>query len=202
MKIMILSLFFLNLFLLIKNQLDDETTMRALSCVSVITQKFKGQESPEASIYSPPMLSCFIKISLDQAQEILSNLESGVVPLEPEEIDELTNVESLRDMPQEELKRQSQELERAIKEFQKYDEDFNKLKEKKENENSDDNDNDKDNKNNTNKKEKYLKKIKEFIQENKSLWFGILICIVVFSLVLIFGKSTEEKEIENKYKNN
>ena len=200
MKIMILSLLFLNLFLLIQNIIDDETTMRALSCVSVITHKYKGQDSPDATLYSPPMLSCFIKISLDQSQEILENLESGVIPLEPEEIDELTNVESLKEFPQDVLKKKSQELEKAIKEFQKYDEDFNKLKERKENENSDNNND--NNKDNSNKKEKYLAKIKEFISENKSLWFGIVVCIVVFSLVLIFGQSYEEKKIEDKYKNN
>ena len=197
---MILLILFLNLFLSILNILDDETTMRALSCVSVITQKYKGQDSPDATLFSPPMLSCFIKISLDQSEEILSNLESGVVPLEPEEIDELTNVENLKEYPQEELKKKSQELEKAIKEFQKYDEDFNKLKEKKENENSDNNND--NNKDKSNKKEIYLAKIKEFIAENKSLWFGIVICIVVFSLVLIFGKSYEGKKIDDKFKNN
>lgn len=195
-----LGIIILNLFLSVQCQIDEETSMRALSCVSVINHKNKEGNGPEATIYSPQMLTCFIKIKDAQTDKILSNLESGAIPLEDEEIDELTNIESLKEFSNEYLNKKSKELEKAIEEFKKFDEDFTKLKERKENENSDGNDNLNQAINTNSDSKKYT----EWLDDNKNLFIGVSICIVVFILILLFGKSYDEniKKEENKETNN
>ena len=79
---------FLYLFLLIQSELDDDTTMKAFSCYNIINKKYKGKDEPQPTIHSPMMLSCFLKISEEQSQKILSSMEADIIPLEKEEIDE------------------------------------------------------------------------------------------------------------------
>ena len=190
----------LNLFFLVACQMDEETSMRALSCVTVINHINKEGKGPEATIYSPQMLTCFIKIKDSQTDKILSNLESGTIPLEDEEIDDLTNIENLKEFSNEYLNKKSKELEKAIEEFKKFDEDFTKLKERKENENNDNN----NILNQAGKANSDSKKITEWLDDNKNLFIGVSICIIVFILILLFGKSYDEniQKEENKENNN
>lgn len=104
-------------------QFDNESMTKALACMSVISQKFKGSE-PEPSIYSTMMLKCFITISESHARKILVGLESGQNILSKRDIEKLTDYESLRDMSQIELQKRSNELERALKKFRKIQEQF------------------------------------------------------------------------------
>ena len=78
-----------------------------------------------------------MKITDDQAQRVLSGIEEGEIPLEPYEIDELTDVNKLKEYPQEEVERNAEILENTIKEFQKMDEDLDNLKENKYSEDED-----------------------------------------------------------------
>ena len=192
-------LIILNSFIFIESQVDEEISMRVLSCMNVINHKGKEKEGVEPSVYSPEMLSCFMKISNEQTDRILSNFESGVIPLDDEEIDELTDAESLRDYSSEEIKKKSDELENAIKEFKKFDEDFNKLKEQKENGDSDNGD-DNNNQDNNEKKGGWFgwlfKIINDWLDDNKSLFIGMVIVVMVCILTAIFGKPYEE-DIEN-----
>ena len=104
-------------------QFENESMTKALACMSVISQKFKGSE-PEPSIYSTMMLKCFITISESHARKILVGLESGQNILSKRDIEKLTDYESLRDMPQNELKKKSYELEKALKSFKKMQEEI------------------------------------------------------------------------------
>ena len=192
-----LGIIIFNLFLLTQSHIDEETSMRALSCVSVINHKNKEGNGPEATIYSPQMLTCFIKIKDEQTDKILSNLESGTIPLEEEEIDDLTNIESLNEFPNEYLNKKSKELEKAIQEFKKFDEDFTKLKESKEKENNGDN----NDLNQAINSQSNSKKYTEWLDDNKNLFIGVSICIIVFILILLFGKSYDDiQKEENKEK--
>ena len=188
----------LNLFFLVTCQMDEETSMRALSCVTVINHINKEGKGPEATIYSPQMLTCFIKIKDSQTDKILSNLESGTIPLEDEEIDDLTNIENLKEFSNEYLNKKSKELEKAIEEFKKFDEDFTHLKERKLNENSDDDEDDDDNVNQENikKENKYWKAIRDWLDDNNNYFIGIPIVIVVFVFILLFGKPYDESLIK------
>ena len=202
-KISQLLFILFNFFLLVQSHkdespLDDETSMKALSCLNVVSQNVKVNNAPQPTIYSPEMLACFMKISDDQAESIFANLQSGVMPLDDEEVAELTNVESLKKFPSEEINQKSKELEKAIEEFKKFDEDFTHLKERKLNENSDDDEDDDDNVNQENikKENKYWKAIRDWLDDNNNYFIGIPIVIVVFVFILLFGKSYDESLIK------
>jgi hypothetical protein len=124
MKIKIISnfplllIFELNLFLLTNLHIDEEVALKALSCVAIVTHNFKnGEGAPK--YYSPIVLSCFMKITEEQAQSVLAGIENGEISLTQDEIGELTNVESLKDFPEGEIKQKSELLESAMREFQK-----------------------------------------------------------------------------------
>ena len=97
-------------------ELDDESILRAFSCITMLTQKFQNQK-PEPSVFSPLMLTCFIKIKEEELQKILSNIESGKNVLTSKEIEDLTDLNYLKNVPKEEMIEKSKELENAIKTF-------------------------------------------------------------------------------------
>ena len=137
-KYSLLLILFLNLLIYVKNEIDDETYIKALSCVNVITESYKqkGENPEEPNLFSPEMLSCFIRISPDKAQEIISNMDLGETFLDSKEIYELTNTNILRDFTQEELNIKKKELENAIDKFEKMEEDNDSLRENNSNDNS------------------------------------------------------------------
>ena len=112
-----------NLISIIFCQFDDESMSKAIACMSVITQQFNGEE-PEPSVYSTMMLKCFMTLSSSQSKSILLGLETGRNVLSKKEIQKLTDYESLKDMPHNEIKKKSYELERALKNIKKMQEDF------------------------------------------------------------------------------
>ena len=122
-RFFLLLIYLLNLISIIICQLDDASMTKAIACMSVISQKFKGQD-PEPSIYSTMMLKCFITLSDSQAKKILVGLESGQNVLSKKEVDKLTDYDSLRDMSQNELKKKSYQLEKALKNFKKLQEEI------------------------------------------------------------------------------
>jgi hypothetical protein len=140
----IMLLEFIFIFVYINCQiLDDRNGMRVFACMNVMDKKYIKQNQP--NVFSPTMLSCYLKITESQIEQVLHDFGAGVSlnSLDQEEIDELTNVENLKSFPENELKKKSAELEAIIEEFKKFDKDFSKLKESKKMEN-DDNDSDDD----------------------------------------------------------
>lgn len=120
----ILFLIFLHILTIISSKLDEYTIFKALACVNIVASKFQNEE-PDASVLSPLILTCFIKITDDQAQRLTAGIESGEdMPLSDEEIRELTDTESLKEMDQDEVKEKGEQLEESIKQFQKLQEDF------------------------------------------------------------------------------
>ena len=201
-KIMLFVIISLNIFLIVEGQLDDDISMKIFSCMKVVSQKNGGEGYEESPINSPAMLACFMKITPDQIDSISSNYyETGIVPLEEEEINALTDVESLKDYSDDELREKTNELEEAIKEYNKFNEDY--PRENYENENyygdGDDYNNINDdynynyNDNDYESNEKFSDKIKEFFDENTMIVIWIVICVVVFILIAVFGKEYEEK---------
>ena len=124
--------------------LDERNGMKVFACMNVMDRKFGNQNQP--NVFSPIMLSCYLKITDAQIEQVLQDFGAGVPTnsLDQDEIDELANAENLKSFPENELKKKSAELETIIEEFKKFDKDFSKLKESKKIEN-DENDNDDDN---------------------------------------------------------
>ena len=111
-------IYILTLLSIIFCQFDNESLTKALACMSIIGQKFKGDE-PDPSVYSTMMLKCFISISESQSKKIIAGIESGQNIISKKDIDKLTDYESLKDMSQNELRKKSYELEKTLKHFKK-----------------------------------------------------------------------------------
>ena len=212
MKIKIISnfplllIFILNLFLLTNLHIDEEVALKALSCVTIVTHNFKNGEG-EPNYYSPIVLSCFMKIIEEQAQNILAGIENGEISLTQDEIAELTNVESLKDFPEDEIKQKLELLESAIREFQKLDEEYSELKEGREPNYDYDNDYDDDfegfdNNNKPSKKGIFnliIRGIQELFNTIGALWYIIFILIILFLILLLIRKTTDlDNNIKNK----
>ena len=195
-KILLLLLFLIsNLILSVKCELDEDTYIKALACVTIITERHKLGlgDREEPSIYSPAMLSCFIKITPDQGQDILTNMQQGSISIVPDEIMEFTNTDILGQYSEEELSSKSKELENAVNEFQKMEEDAGKFNPK--------NLFERDNNDNTNKGlwdsiTKIIDKI--FItRSTNNFWIALFIIAVLIFALFHMKNEENDKKIEN-----
>ena len=117
-------LIFLASLSLIFSKMDEITIFKALVCVNIITTRHQ-KDDLEPNTLSPLILSCYIKISEEQIHRLTEGIEQGSdIPLSDEEIDYLMDIESLKDLPENEVRRKGDELENAIKEFQKMQEGY------------------------------------------------------------------------------
>ena len=139
-------LFFINILLFSQTELESSSKMLVLSCSKLISYKFQEKPSPE--ILSKMMLSCFIKISNNQAQKILNSEKKDSFPLELTEIEELININNLNQFSEEELKLKSDLMNKLIKETDNHNNNLRKLVEIDDNDNNEDKQN-KDNKDDT-----------------------------------------------------
>ena len=120
-----LPIVFLISLTLILSKMDELTIFKALVCVNIITSKHHEDKELEPSTLSPIILTCYIKISDEQVQRLTESIEHGEdIPLSDKEIDDLMNIDSLKDLPESEVKKKGDELEEAIKEFQKIQEGY------------------------------------------------------------------------------
>ena len=125
---------FIILFIFLKYfscEIEDDSMLRAFSCLSIINKKFNGNEDALSKSYSPYMLSCFIKITNDQMKTIFSGIEEGKEDLNllnGDEIEQLIDVDSLQDMPEKDLKKYTANLEKTMKKFEKMDKEIEKMK--------------------------------------------------------------------------
>lgn len=198
MNSFIMLLEFILIFVYINCQvLDDRNGMRVFACMNVMDKKYLNQNQP--NVFSPIMLSCYLKITEAQIEQVLHDFGAGVSlnSLDQDEIDELTNVENLKSFPESELKKKSAELESIIEEFKKFDKDFSKLKESKKMEN-DDNDND-DNIDDKTFKHGSVKKGKRRQIKFDGFWV-VIICsgFLFFMLFISWITSSPEDNINNK----
>ncbi len=119
----VLLIYILNLISKILCQFENESVTKALACMAILNQKNKGGE-PDPGIYSTMMLKCFISISESLSKKILLGIEAGQEVISQKEVDKLTDYESLQYYSQTELKRKSQQLEKALRTFKKMQEDI------------------------------------------------------------------------------
>jgi len=216
-------------FKYISCELEEENMLRAFTCLNIISKKLNGEEEALSNSYSPYMLSCFIKITNEQMQTILSGIEEGneeLNSLNEDEIEQLTDVESLKNMPEKELKKYSSKLEKIMKNLEKMnkemkegkdiddrelnildDDNYNDGDYDVDDDDYDDYDDDEDidysNPKKSPKERGFLRilfrAIKKFFN-NSNLWFSFLFLIIVYFLLLAMRKTFEEEKIENNDK--
>jgi len=129
-----LVIFILYILSIISCQSNKYDLTKVISCSNIIGQKTKDQ-TPEIKAYSSMMLKCFITITDDEAKEVLVGIERGMKSMEKEDIERLTDFSTLNDIPQDQLKQYSLQLENAIRSIRqleenrksgkKYDDDYN-----------------------------------------------------------------------------
>ena len=115
------------------NKASNEDITKAMSCLSVLSEKYRNN-SPEPSTYFSLLLTCFVTISEVDAKEILLGLEKGMSTIEQEQIDNLTDINILKNYSKEELEEQRKKLNDAVKTFEKLRENYNSGKKDKDRE--------------------------------------------------------------------
>lgn len=130
MKFILLKYILLFISIVLSNQSELESIQKLsfLSCSKIINQKF--QEKPSQEILSNHLLSCFIKISQEQAQKILYSEENS---LSSKEIDDLIDIENLKNFSEEELKIKSDLIQKLLQETEEENLNLRKLVEDDEN---------------------------------------------------------------------
>ena len=78
-------------------------------------------------LLSPLLLTCFIKINDVQVHRLTENIDKGFDSvLSEEEINDLIDIDSLKGLSEQDVKKRGDELEEAIKELQKIQEGYSK----------------------------------------------------------------------------
>ena len=111
------TIILINILLFSQTQLEPRSKMMVLSCSKLLNQKYK--EKPEPEIFSKIMLSCFIKTTQVQSQKIFYAEEEDLIPLEAEEINELLDINNLKEISEEEKKAKSDLMNKFIEEIEK-----------------------------------------------------------------------------------
>ena len=122
-SLMISTLIFIINLISIFCQLEDEGISKVVACMAILNQKL-GDEEYDGEIYSSMMLKCFISISTSQTKNILTGFETGNNKLSSKEIKNLIDINSLKKIPEAVLRKKTNELEKAMKDFKKLQEEF------------------------------------------------------------------------------
>ena len=192
-----LSIICTNFFLLSCN---NEDISKIVSCMHVISQKNKNQ-TPDQNTYSTMLLKCFITITEEQGKEILVSIEQDMKAIEPEEIEKLTDINSLKEIPQDELKNYSLKLEKAIKDLKRLQEKhYSKSKDKdKDLDYEDDEDHKKSHPSRGNSLGSVMKKLKGLFKTINNMGNIVIAIIFLYFGSIMLGKCCDNKK--NKMKN-
>ena len=107
-------LILINILLFSQSEIEARSKMMVLSCSKLLNQKHLEKSEPET--ISKMMLSCFMKITQDEAQKIF-NAKEDSIPLKSEEIEELLNTNNLKDFSKEKIKFNKDLLDKFLKEI-------------------------------------------------------------------------------------
>ena len=107
-------LILINILLFSQSEIEARSKMMVLSCSKLLNQKHL--EKSETEIISKMMLSCFMKITQDEAQKIF-NAKEDSIPLKSKEIEELLNTNNLKDFSKEKIKFNKDLLDKFLKEI-------------------------------------------------------------------------------------
>ena len=204
----IFLIIFLSSLSLIILKSDELSVFKALVCANIITRKNPDEEQ-EANSLSPILLTCFIKINDEQIQRLTEGIDKGIEKvLSEEEITDLMDIESLKELSQYDVKKKGDELEEAIKELQKIQEGYSEDGEDGYDDGYDDGDDDDydeyDNgpRNNMSRKG-FLKLIKKGIFNLGNIFLSswYIICILaVFYLLLLEIRRNNNQEVNEEQK--
>ena len=202
-KTNIISIFFsiliLNFFKSIFCKSSSEDISKAMSCMTLLVQKLKGDQL-DPKIYSSKLLKCFITITEDEAKEILVAIEQGMKSIEPEEIERLTDASTLKDIPKDELSNNSLRLEEAIKEFRKLQERYASQSSGKTTTDEDDEDFRKAHPSRGNSLGSFMKKLTSLLKIANNMGSIIIIIIFLYFFSILFKNCCKNNKSKSKDK--
>ena len=207
-KNLLTLLSFLICILSINSKPNELDMTKAMSCMTIIAQTINQNTKMDSQTYSTKLLSCFLTIKEEEAKEFLVANEQGINAFEPGDVERLTSVNNLRSFQQEELRKKSLELDQAIKDFRRLQQNYKKRNKGK---TSDDDDEfRRPAPSNGNAFGAFMKKLTGFFKLVNNMGSFVLIIIFgYFFLILVKqyypndkknNKKEKEKEKDNKSK--
>ena len=191
------SVLILNFFKSIFCKSSNEDISEAMSCMTLLVQKLKGDQL-DPKTYSSKLLKCFITITEDEAKEILVAIEQGMKSIEPEEIERLTDTSTLQDIPKDELSNNSLRLEEAIKEFRKLQEKYASRNSGKSTSDDDDEDYRKAHPSRGNSLGSFMKKFTKFLKIANSMGSIIIVIIFLYFFSILFKNCCKKNKSKSK----
>ena len=179
-------------------KVSDADLNKAISCLHVLSGKF--DHIIDQKDYSSTMLACFTSITEVDAKEILVAVQQGMNFLSEEEIENLCDVNKLKNMDREKLSFESKKLQNALIKFDKL---RAKDREKKNSKTRDDSYNEDDDYKNShpsqgNKFGKFMKKMKNLLKLINN--FGkIIIGIICLYFIYFLWKNKKQNNYVHKY---
>ena len=202
----IFLIIFLSSLTLIFLKTDELSVFKALICANIITRK-EQVEDREINSLSPILLTCYIKINDAQVKRLTEGIDKGIESvLSEEEINDLMDIESLKDLSEQDVKKRGEELEEAIKELQKIQEGYSENGEDGYDDVYDDDGDDYDvnddgPRNNISKKG-FFRLIKNGIFNFGNIvlssWYIICILLVFYLLLLEIRRNNSQETINDK----
>lgn len=107
-----------NLIIQILSQLDNIPLSKIISCLTIVNDEYEKSDI-NAELYSASILKCFITITDTQAYNFVVSMGKGQKIMNKNERKKLLDINSLKYMSEKELERKSEEMNKALKEFQK-----------------------------------------------------------------------------------
>ena len=181
---------------------NNEDISKLISCMSIITQKNKNQ-SPDQNLYSSMLLKCFITITEEQGKEILIGIEQDMKTIEPEEIEKLTDTDSLKEIPPDEQKEYTLKLQKAINELKRVQEGYSKGNKDKDKDYDYEEDEEykKLHPSSGNSLGAVMKRLKGLFKTINSLGNYVIVIIFLYFGLIILRKCCYNKKNKNKDKN-
>ena len=147
------------------------------------------------------LLKCFITISEETKKEILVGMQQGMDGIEPKEIEKLTDETTLNEVPQEQLKEYSIQLENAIAELIKIQENYRDGKQNKRKDTNYEEDEEfrKTHSSRGNSLGAFMRKMDGTLKAINNMGNYVIGIILIYFIYIMFGKCHEKKKV-GKYR--
>ena len=107
-----------NFIIQIISQLDNVPLSKIIACITIVNDEYEKSDI-NAELYSASLLKCFITITESQAYNFIVSMGKGQKNMNKNDHKKLLDVNSLKYMSEKELEKKSEEMNKALKEFQK-----------------------------------------------------------------------------------
>ena len=110
-------------FLIVNIKTMNDDVSKAMACMAIVNSKLGISEDnineAGSELFSTTILKCFLEITLNQANEIMNDIEQGIQPdLKSEKYKKLSDISDVNKFSENQIAKASEELMKAVDEFQ------------------------------------------------------------------------------------